>query len=292
MEKSKAKKWAFAVLKIGISLVAVIFIIKRIDIDHLFSTIHNASFPLLAIAIAFFIASKVVSAYRLNIYFANIDLKLSVVDNLKLYLLGMFYNLFLPGGIGGDGYKVWLLHKRGGGRMKQLAAAVLLDRVNGMYAIILLVLIAIPLVLYREWMLWLAPLVLVLSIVLYWATIRTFFRYFSKSITVTTLMSILVQLLQIISILCITKAIGIGDKYLELVLIFLVSSAVAVLPFTIGGVGARELVFLYGSLWWGIGQTESVTISFLFFIITAVVSFWGIIYSVGNIKLEINSKHG
>jgi glycosyltransferase 2 family protein len=31
---------------------------------------------------------------------------------IQLYLLGIYYNLFLPGGIGGDGYKIYLLKQK------------------------------------------------------------------------------------------------------------------------------------------------------------------------------------
>ena len=44
----------------------------------------------------------------------------------------MYYNLFLPGGIGGDAYKVILMNKRWPqGGLRLLSAAVLLDRISG-----------------------------------------------------------------------------------------------------------------------------------------------------------------
>jgi hypothetical protein len=35
-------------------------------------------------------------------------LKLNPKYNLRLYFLGLFYNVLLPGGIGGDGYKIFM----------------------------------------------------------------------------------------------------------------------------------------------------------------------------------------
>ena len=49
----------------------------------------------------------------------------------------------------------------------------------------------------------------------------------------------------------------------------------AVLPFTIGGVGARELTFILGHQYLGVDQNAAVAFSFLFFLITAVVSLYG-----------------
>ena len=60
--------------------------------------------------------------------------------------------------------------------------------------------------------------------------------------------------------------------------LFLLSSAVAVLPFTIGGVGARELVFIFGANYLLIDKNTAVAFSILFFVITAISSFTGILF--------------
>ena len=46
---------------------------------------------------------------------------------------------------------------------------------------------------------------------------------------------------------------------------FLLSSIVAVLPLTIGGVGARELVFVYAHQYAGIEEAAAVAFSLIFF---------------------------
>ncbi|MEP0712640.1 MAG: lysylphosphatidylglycerol synthase domain-containing protein, partial [Algoriphagus sp.] len=53
------------------------------------------------------------------------------------------------------------------------------------------------------------------------------------------------------------------------------SSIVAVLPLTIGGVGARELVFVYAHTYAGIDEATAVAFSLIFFLITAMVSLTG-----------------
>jgi len=63
------------------------------------------------------------------------------------YYIGMFYNLFLPGSVGGDAYKVFLLHEQGVGRTKPLILATLLDRLSGLA---MLALLTFGLILLRE----------------------------------------------------------------------------------------------------------------------------------------------
>ena len=47
----------------------------------------------------------------------------------------MFYNLFLPGAISGDAYKVVLLTRKYDVSYKKITAAVLLDRFSGLLAL-------------------------------------------------------------------------------------------------------------------------------------------------------------
>src|SRR5260370_40827739 len=79
--------------------------------------------------------SKLFSALRLNIYFRSIHIHLPEWANIKLYWLGMFYNLFLPGSISGDAYKVILLKRKFNTSYKKTSAAVLMDRFSGLLAL-------------------------------------------------------------------------------------------------------------------------------------------------------------
>ena len=69
-------------------------------------------------------------------------------------------------------------------------------------------------------------------------------------------------------------------------IIFLVSSIVAVVPLTLGGIGSREVTFFYGAQLLGLDQGISVGVSVLFFLITAIVSLAGVWYHFKKITLE------
>ena len=125
------RKIVIDILKIIISLLAVWFVLSKIDTAQLGSVIAGIRWPWLILAALFFILSKLVSALRLNIFFRDINVLITEKSNIRLYLLGMFYNLFLPGGIGGDGYKIWLLRKEGSQSVRKLTAAIIFDRING-----------------------------------------------------------------------------------------------------------------------------------------------------------------
>ena len=230
----------------------------------------------LVLAALCFTLSKLVAALRLNIYFKNIQVNLPQLKNIRLYWLGMFYNLFLPGGIGGDAYKVIVLSRRNMQSVKKLSAAVLLDRISGVAGLAILVAIYYFLIFkgsqFSGWLL----LAVAPGLVVYYFFIKKVFYSFISSCWITLLLGTIVQFLQVLCVYCLMASINITQHHNEFVLLFLLSSIVAILPFTIGGLGAREVVFLWGSKQFGLDLNQSIYISLLFYLITVLVSLVGV----------------
>ena len=278
---SQVKNQLKTALKILLTGGALVLVFQKIDTDQLFQLSKNLSWPWLLPAIALFVGSKVATAIRLNHYFANIHLLLSAWENWRLYLIGMFYNLFLPGGIGGDGYKVYLLNKEFKTPVKELLKASLLDRLGGLVAIValllaLLGLIELPWQGFATWTSKALLLAAALGVVpAFWLLQKVLFSNFLPSFWQGIIWSLVGQLAQMASVFCLLLALGVQDNFLAYQAVFLLSSIVAVLPLTIGGVGARELVVVYAHSYAGIQETEAVAFSLLFFLISAAVSLSG-----------------
>ena len=295
---SKLKRLLKTLLKFAVTAVALYFVIRKIEVKEVISLYRQSNLLFIFLALIFFALSKLVSAYRLNIYFRAIDIHLKEKTNIKLYLLGMFYNLFLPGGIGGDGYKVYLLQKQYQSGTKKLIGAVLSDRISGMVALIVLALSGCSILnpdslnitnstLNLQHYLPLLSLSLVpLAFLAYYFFIKYVYPYFLRINLVTFGYGFIVQLLQIVCAWFLLLALGEHDNHLSYLVIFLVSSAVAVLPISIGGVGVRELTFLYGSQLLNVDMTVAVGLSFLFYLITAEVSLGGVWYVFQPVKLQ------
>jgi uncharacterized membrane protein YbhN (UPF0104 family) len=78
-------------------------------------------------------------------------------------------------------------------------------------------------------------------------------------------------------VVCILKALQIKFiAYFSYILLFLISSIAAVLPVTIGGAGAREIVFLYGKKIMDVSPETGIAIGLIFFLITVTSSLPGI----------------
>jgi len=282
---SKLKRLLKTVLKFAVTATALYFVIRKINVADVLELYRQSNLLLILAALVAFALSKLVSAIRLNVYFTAIDLKLKAKTNLELYLLGMFYNLFLPGGIGGDGYKIYLLQKNYQTGTKKIFGAVLADRLSGMVALVVLALIGISFLNLASSFFHLAFLLITLVLLAYYLFIKWVYPYFLKINLVTYLYAFAVQLLQVACAWFLLLALGEQEHHLAYIVIFLVSSAVAVLPISIGGVGVRELTFLYGSQLLNVDINIAVGISFLFYLITAVVSLAGIWYVFRPVNL-------
>jgi len=97
-----------------------------------------------------------------------------------------------------------------------------------------------------------------------------------------------IQLLQVISAFCILLAFGTGENYLTYLFLFLVSSIVSSIPITVGGIGSREITFLYGAQFLAMNPNEAVGLSFMFYLITVLVSLGGLPYVIGGKNLLKN----
>lgn len=271
----KYKNLLKLIVKLLVSGLCLWYVSHKINWLQTWQTFKQSNWFWLFVAVLLFIASKIVASFRLNIYFRNIRVQLTEKKNLRLYWLGMFYNIFLPGGIGGDAYKVILLNKRHKYSAKLLTAAVLLDRVSGVVGIAILSAVYYYFVFNAgNYSLWLIAAG-VPAMIIYYFVVKKIFPSFIESFWSTFWLGVLVQALQVVEVYALMAALHLHFHHIEYILIFLVSSLVAVLPFTIGGLGAREVVFIWGSKQFLLNQSESVTISLLFYLISVIISLIG-----------------
>lgn len=282
--KNHLKSFLKLALKIGVTGVCLWYVGQKIDWADTWQLLLKSRKSWLLGALVFFVLSKALSSLRLNYFFRNIGILLEQKANLRLYWLGMFYNLFLPGGIGGDAYKVILLKKKyPEPGTKKIAAAVLLDRISGVAGLGILAALCFGILFITNWTGWAAIASILPGLLVYWWGVKKWFPSFVPGFIPTLHMGLGVQLLQVICVWCIMQSIGIDHSFLAFQLLFLVSSIVAIFPFTVGGLGARELVFLWGAQQFNLLQAEAVYISLLFYLITLVVSLVGIVWVYKNI---------
>ena len=194
----------------------------------------------------------------------------------------MFYNFFLPGGVGGDGYKVFFVNKYYKTPVKSLLAAIFADRLSGL-SVILVYLLA--LVYYIEYSFpYQGFLFLLIPLVSggFYLFLYIFGRRLTKAFWQVSGYSLVVQGLQMVTAIFILMSMDAitAEQTHDYLFLFLLSSIASAVPITLGGIGAREMTFAIGSQYLGTNQEYAVALSLLFYLISLLSSLPGIIYTI------------
>ncbi|MDW3651089.1 MAG: lysylphosphatidylglycerol synthase transmembrane domain-containing protein [Bacteroidia bacterium] len=272
----KTKKWLKAAAKILGSAICLYYLFTQIEWESIQEQLWAISLPGLLLASIFYLASHFLSVKRLGLHFFAENIELSYIRNLRLYFQGMFYSLFLPGIIGGDGYKMYWLKQKKEVPLKQSFRSLLIDRLNGLWAIFLLSAVLISLI-DLPFRFQLSTGIVVGT--LYYAAHRILKFYFPQYLKVlfpASFYSALIQASLLLCIFCLLWGYGIQEDYLSYGLIFFAGALASVIPISIGGLGFRELTFLYGASYFGLDEGLAVSLSLLFYFITLAVSLIGI----------------
>jgi uncharacterized membrane protein YbhN (UPF0104 family) len=292
MDKTKSWNIIKVLIKLTVTGLSLYLVSRKVEVKDLKDAFSESNPVFLFFAFLAFVVSQMISSSRLNTFFKGIGLTISEMFNFKIYLLGMFYNLFLPGGIGGDGYKIFLLRRKFHIKGRRLFQAIFFDRLSGLWAlgfIIAMLVIFIPYLGIANWI----PIVVVLTgSIAYYLVMRRYFGDYCLNFFLTHGKALLVQSMQLICVIILLYALNYEGKFAPYLFMFLLSSLVAIFPFTVGGLGARELVFVYGAQYLHMDQHLAVIISLLFYCISAILSLSGIYFvfypkKLGEKKIEL-----
>lgn len=268
-----------------ISSAALVLVLSKADLGSVRALFMQSNILLVLLALLCFVFSKLVSAYRLNSFFNASGVRIADSVNLKLYLLGMFYNLFLPGGIGGDGFKVYWLRRNLGAPVKKGLLAILFDRVTGVFALFILCLLFGMFMKQSIVSDYLIVMTIAVGFALLYVIVYRWFRRFYPVLNSTNFQSFVVQGSQVVCAALILLSLGHSNQLFTYLFVFLLSSVAASVPVSIGGIGIREATFLYAAGVLHLDVTTSLSLSLMFFIISALVSLTGIIYAVKPEKI-------
>ena len=284
MEKVNLKKLLINFAKIFISIALLYFVFQKIPFREVTVLWTKTNVFYLLMAAILFLASQIISTKRLELYFKANDFHLSFRSNVELYFLGMFYNFFIPGGIGGDAYKVYLLHKNFGWSAKKITSSLFNDRLSGLLAICVLILVFSFNLLEAKFF----PILFVLLVVGFFFTYfltKKLFSNYTKVFFKAFSYSLLVQILQVISFIFLLKSLNVTDNFTIYAVVFLASSVLSLISFA--GIGVREMLFLQASKWFSFHPEISVSASLLFTMITAFFSLFGVIFQIRKLNLKL-----
>jgi hypothetical protein len=261
-------------------------------------------FPL---AIGIYLLATITYTWRWQILVKACGLQVVTwLDLFRFYLIGLFFNNFLPTSIGGDVFRIYHLIEKSGDRTAGFTS-VLTERLLGIASTLILTLLSLFLlssqlddnrliyiaagllvvivtffiVVFNDHFLRLAEqLVKPLTVLRLGERIMKFFKairfyYNSRGIYLKILsISIMGQILVIIMTYILSLTIGLQIPLDYLFLVVPISFLVTMLP-SINGIGFREgaFVVLLGRI--GISNAEAISLSFLSILVPMIVSMSG-----------------
>src|SRR5690554_2139800 len=278
--KKKNRWWELVKLlfKVIVTLGALYWVSTQVDFQQVRVALQTADFRFLFLALLAYICSQIIASSRLYGYFKAIDLPIGEVYNFKLYLLKLFYNLFLPGGIGGDGYKFYFLRKKFGVSGKPLFSAILFDRISGLWALALITSALVIFIPQLEIPNWIPVAVVVLGTIVYYLVLRRFFRVFINGFVLSHFKAIGAWSFQILTVIMLLYGLGFDGKFSPYLFSFLLSTLVAIIPISLGGLGLREIANVGGATYFNLDTHVALLLSLFFYMTAALVALSGVYF--------------
>ncbi len=292
---------AGSAIKIFFSLSIVFYFIISIDISQIKKTILNFNTEFLIILILFINIRVFLGGIRFYFMIYPFN-QISITTLTKHYYIGFMFNNLLPTSIGGDAVRVFLLSKEASISKKKGFTLIVIERLIGLYVLIILSFIFSFFADIPSKIMFFTGLIFIISsvFILFYKKILYRFRSFKIIEKLTSLLTILQSsykrlflfflfclLFQIVSILLV-YLIALAFDFIISPLPFFVFVPLiwlfTLIPISFGGVGLREIAFIYLFSMIGLEKEQSFILSlgtYFSFVITGIIG--GFIYLKDNI---------
>jgi uncharacterized membrane protein YbhN (UPF0104 family) len=253
--------------------------------------LHSVHYGWLILATILFHISQLLASFRFNAYLAGDGVTMSTRDAVAFNYVGTTLNLALPSGIGGDGYKGFLLIKRLKMSAKRVVEISLSNRLSGLSWLVFWAIILIPFSDICAQFLHgfapsLTPQTIALLCISLWCAGFMLYAIIAHKVLheqwhiqrITGIISCALQASIMLCAWAILRALHIETftQAADYIIIFMISCILAVLPLSVGGLGMRELTLLKASQWLGLDHTIGVALASLFFIIYTSAAIVGV----------------
>ncbi len=325
-QNSASRTIVVNLIKVLISGFLVYILLRRIGVSTLLTNITQAERTFILLALLCFVASNFLGSFQWYLLLKSRDIEISLLKVISYYHVGLFFNNFLIGYIGGDAFRVYDVHRSSGDTTSAIST-VFFDRFVGFFtmtsmavltsfylasrkimpnstsltlAIILVVWIAGLMVLFNEniaqkfaWIFkLLLPKVLHAKMRDVYYGINQF-RHNKLLLVQILLVSVGVQSLRITTHYWTSRSVGVNAPVSYFFIFIPIVALAASLPISLGGIGVREQsgVALFAQI--GLPSASVVAFEFLAYIIGIVATLpGGLIFALRkeHKKPKINSE--
>jgi len=265
------------VIKTIVSTALLVLVFTHVDLSQAWSRFQNLSWSFVIFALLYYTGCQWLSCWRWQVVLWSSGHSVPMSSLLSSYFAGMFLNIFLPGSVGGDVYRIYRVAKAT--RDSEVAlVSVFLERFTGLAALSGLALLGLPpaFKLVGRWdiillfiacvgmlvgavllisspkiLIWAEPWLEKLhlnSVAARFAKIQILLRKFAQhrqALALSMGLSLLLQLAIVYYHYLIAQQLKIPISYLELLVFIPIIVVVTLLPISLGGIGLKEGLWAY-----------------------------------------------
>jgi uncharacterized protein (TIRG00374 family) len=280
-------------LKITVSSVLLILVLTRLDWHETWTQIHFLSIFFVIFALFYYTACQWLSCLRWQVVLQSSGHSAPMSNLLSSYFAGMFLNIFLPGALGGDVYRVYRIAKITQDSEVALVS-VFLERFTGLAALSALAILGLPpafkligrwdivllflicvgslvgavlLIMSPQLLMWAEPWLIKLRlqhVAARFAKIQILLRKFAQhrqALILSMGLSLLLQLAIVHYHYLVAQQLKISISYLELLVFIPIIVVVTLLPISLGGLGLKEGLWVYLFSRIGLSAEQALTLS-------------------------------
>ncbi len=303
----------FNLLRMVISLGLLTFFLTKVGVRETWERLQGANIGYLLAVFLLYLLSIVLRSYRWRIFLNAQGVRVSLPKLISLYLIGVFFNLVLPSGFGGDVVRIYELSQYSS-RTASSITTVFMDRLSGFLALFAMATLALAFS-YRL----VPPEVGVTIIAIFLASLvgtgalfsRPLWRRlkglpllsslaekervkelylsaqsytptpFVQAISLSLAFNILLMIMNYLAAL----SFGVEISFWYFLLFIPMISLLLVLPISLSGLGVREGAYIYLFSRVGVPPSSALAISLSIYAVTVATGLIGaLIYAVGGYK--------
>jgi glycosyltransferase 2 family protein len=301
-------------LKIAISLVMLVVLFRYTGLEATFRQLATANLWYVPVGVLCYLLGQLISAYRWQFLSAPLGFCMGLSGFYRIYLVGMFFNLFLPGAIGGDMLRMVYLARVAGKKKRDALLTLLAERGVGLVALMILtslvcltpsmqglnldIPLTVPFVkppitmaVNLKWILFSMSLFLLAGYLLLWiipldhlakkfSPLRLLLQarvYWANvpMLCKSVSISLLVHGMMIFLHLLIAQALGLHITVLFMAIVYGIVSLASVLPIAFNGFGVREGVYVLLLTRVGVSPESALAFALYWVIISTLTSLFG-----------------
>jgi glycosyltransferase 2 family protein len=285
-------------VRIGIAVVLVLIILHWVDFTAVLATINktDARYVLLVLALAVF--DRYLMAHKWNLLLRARGIGFSNAEVFRIYIASGFVGTFLPTGVGADIFRA-IRTSTGGRKIDMMTASIVVERVIGILAVVVLALVGLGLVVSKTeashfralyYFTWVFFMLLLLGLFLSiqkrtfttikhhlsrfqtYKLVRLYLNFHGAYVQLSRYRAVLLgffmlslceQVVQSLIVFFSAKAMGLSISIIYFVAISPLSILATTLPISISSIGVLEGTYVFLFAMAGLSPTESLALSFL-----------------------------